>query len=201
MIAVAALLFRRLPLGGNIGGVEIFAGHSAAPAADPSARATVASTPSATVPAASAGGASVPAAAATIPSAPATIPTGPALRAALVLTLAWLFFWPYEYPWYDVMIICLLMLYPASRLDWLVLARLAAGTLANVPGNPNAALNWFIGGVHHGIVEGVAPVVLLAAAVALIVFCRNGRWGLPAVADPPLMSRDTVGLYSGASGG
>jgi len=171
VIAVAALLFRRLPFGSDTGADAISAGHSATPAAsrgNPSAPAAI-SPGSATVPAGS-----------------AAIPGGPALWVALVLTLAWLFFWPYEYPWYDVMIICLLMLYPASRLDWLVLARIAAGTLANVPGNPNAALNWLIGGVHHGIVEGVAPVVLLAAAVALIVFCRTGHWGLAAPADPPL---------------
>jgi len=93
-----------------------------------------------------------------------------------VLTAAWLFFWPYEFPWYDSMIICLLLLYPASRLDWLVLVRLAAATLANIPGNPNAELNWLVGAVHHGIVQGVTPVVLLAAAVGLVLLCRNGRW-------------------------
>jgi len=144
------------------------------------------------LPALPAGPAALPAASAPDPADPAAIPArlgtlaaGPAVWVALVLSVAWLFFWPYEFPWYDVMIICLLMLYPASRLDWLVLARLAAGTLANVPGNPNAKLNWLIGGMHHGIVEGVAPLVLLAAAVALIVFCRNGRWGLPAPGEPP----------------
>jgi hypothetical protein len=115
---------------------------------------------------------------------PAAISDRPAVWMALVLSVAWLFFWPYEYPWYDVMIICLLLLYPASRLDWLVLARLAAATLANIPGNPNAELNWLIGGVHHGIVEGVTPVVLLAAAVGLIVLCRNGRWKLLGPAEP-----------------
>ena len=116
---------------------------------------------------------------------PQAIPGRPELWAAMALSVAWLFIWPYQYPWYDAMIICLLLLYPASRLDWLVLARLAAGTLANVPGNPNAALNWLIGGLHHGIVEGVTPVVLLAAAIGLVVLCRNGRWGLPGAGHPP----------------
>ena len=52
--------------------------------------------------------------------------------------MAWLFFWPYQFPWYDTMIICLLVFYPATRLDWLVLARVAAGTIPNTPGNPTA---------------------------------------------------------------
>jgi hypothetical protein len=114
---------------------------------------------------------------------PAAIPGRPAVWVALVLTAAWLFFWPYEFPWYDSMIICLLLLYPASRLDWLVLVRLAAATLANIPGNPNAELNWLVGAVHHGIVQGVTPVVLLAAAVGLVLLCRNGRWQLLAAGE------------------
>jgi hypothetical protein len=116
---------------------------------------------------------------------PAAIPGRPAVQLALVLSVAWLFFWPYQFPWYDTMIICLLVFYPASRLDWLVLGRLAAATLANIPGNPNARLNSLIGGVHHGIVEGVAPVVLLAAAVGLVAACCTGRWNLRDPGEPP----------------
>ncbi len=62
-----------------------------------------------------------------------------ALRIALALSCAWLFVWPYQLPWYDAMIFCLLVFYPASRLDWLVLARLTAGTTALIPGNPYLA--------------------------------------------------------------
>jgi len=109
---------------------------------------------------------------------PQAIPGRPELWAAMALSVAWLFIWPYQYPWYDAMIICLLLFYPASRLDWLVLGRLAAGTLANIPGNPNAKLNWLISDVHHGIVWGVTPAVLLAAAIGLVMLCRNGRWAL-----------------------
>jgi hypothetical protein len=116
---------------------------------------------------------------------PVAIPGRPVVWVALVLSVAWLFFWPYEFPWYDTMIVCLLVLYPASRLDWLVLGRLAAATLANIPGNPDAPLNWLIGQVHHGIVEGVTPVVLLAAAVGLVLVCRSGRWGMDDPGGPP----------------
>ena len=46
----------------------------------------------------------------------------PAIRPAVAVCAAWLFLWPYQLPWYDAMIICVLVLYPASRLDWLVAA-------------------------------------------------------------------------------
>src|SRR5260370_39775967 len=59
----------------------------------------------------------------------------PAVRPALAVSAAWLFVWPYQLPWYDAMLICLLVLYPASRLDWLVVARVTAGTFALMPGN------------------------------------------------------------------
>ena len=41
--------------------------------------------------------------------------------------------WPYQLPWYDAMVICLLAVYPASRLDWLVIGRLCAATIALCP--------------------------------------------------------------------
>src|SRR5215471_208476 len=69
---------------------------------------------------------------------PEGAPTRPAIRPTIALSAAWLFIWPYQLPWYEAMIICLLVLYPASRLDWLVLAIVAAGTLPNIPGNPLA---------------------------------------------------------------
>ena len=57
----------------------------------------------------------------------------PAVRPALALSLAWLFAWPFQLawpfqrPWYDVVVICLLAVYPASWLDGIVRARLLAG--------------------------------------------------------------------------
>jgi hypothetical protein len=60
----------------------------------------------------------------------------PAVRPALAVSLAWLFFWPYQRPWYDAMMICLLALYPATAIDWPVLARLVAGTFFTTPGMP-----------------------------------------------------------------
>jgi hypothetical protein len=99
----------------------------------------------------------------------------PVIRVAVVLSVAWLFFWPYQFPWYDTMIICLLPLYAATRLDWLVLARVAAGSLPNTPGNPYGPYG-VVGDLHHVSIVLVAPVVLFAAAVGLVVLCLTGRW-------------------------
>ena len=63
-------------------------------------------------------------------------PQLPALSPALALSLAWLLVWSYQRPWYDVMAICLLAVYPASRLDWLVLGRLILTAPVYLPGVP-----------------------------------------------------------------
>ena len=59
---------------------------------------------------------------------PDGFPARPAVRPAFALSLAWLLVWPYQRPWYDAMAFCLLALYPASRLDWPMLTRLAVVT-------------------------------------------------------------------------
>jgi hypothetical protein len=100
----------------------------------------------------------------------------PALRPALALSCAWLFVWPYQLPWYDAMIVCLLIFYPASQLDWLVLIRLAAGTVALSPGDPFLRAGWLINRASQDIVTVVTPVVLLGCAVGLAWLCLSGRW-------------------------
>jgi hypothetical protein len=124
---------------------------------------------------------------------PDGIPERPAVRAALALSVAWLFFWPYQFPWYDTMIICLLVLYPASRLDWLVLVRVAAATIPNIPGNPGAPLGPFVGFVHHLSVVVFTPLLLLGAAAGLVTLCLTGNWKLREPGEPP-------GIVPGASG-
>jgi hypothetical protein len=106
---------------------------------------------------------------------PAGDRTRPVIRAAVVVSVAWLFFWPYQFPWYDTMIICLLPLYAATRLDWLVLARVAAGSLPNTPGNPYVPAG-VVGYLHHLTIVIVGPIVLLGAAIGLVVLCLTGRW-------------------------
>jgi hypothetical protein len=99
-----------------------------------------------------------------------------ALRPALALGCAWLFVWPYQLPWYDAMIICLLILFPASRLDWIVLGRLAAGTIALIPGDPYLAAGHFIDRLNHDILALWAPILLLVSALVLAVVAAAGRW-------------------------
>jgi hypothetical protein len=100
----------------------------------------------------------------------------PALRPALALSCAWLFVWPYQLPWYDAMIICLLLIYPASRLDWIVLGRLTIGTIALIPGDPYLHAGGWIDRLNHDMLTLWAPVGLLASAVGLACLSATGRW-------------------------
>jgi hypothetical protein len=102
----------------------------------------------------------------------------PAIRPAVAVCAAWLFLWPYQLPWYDAMIICVLVLYPASRLDWLVLGRLTVGTISNMPGNPFLQHSHLLLLTDHFVVRALAPMVMLAAAVTLVALCVSGRWKL-----------------------
>ncbi|HEY2507796.1 MAG TPA: hypothetical protein VGI58_14870 [Streptosporangiaceae bacterium] len=102
----------------------------------------------------------------------------PAIQPALLLSLAWLIVWPYQLPWYDAMIICVLVLYPASWLDWVVLVRLAAGTVANIPGVPSVAPGLTIKAVDKFLVHTMTPYVLLAAGLAVVAMAVTGQWGV-----------------------
>jgi hypothetical protein len=102
----------------------------------------------------------------------------PALRPALALSLAWLIIWPYQLPWYDAMIICVLVLYPASRLDWLVIARLTAATIANMPGDSNGVPGDSLKALDRFLVHGAAPFALLACAAWIAIMAVAGQWGV-----------------------
>jgi hypothetical protein len=107
----------------------------------------------------------------------------PAIRPALALSLAWLVVWPYQLPWYDAMIISVLVYFPASRLDWLVLARLTGATIANMPGNPSGVPGRTLKPFDVVLVHGLGPAVLLAVGLAVVVLAVSGRWGVQP-ADP-----------------
>jgi alpha-1,6-mannosyltransferase len=117
---------------------------------------------------------------------PAADPLRPALRPVLAVSLAWLVFWPYQLPWYDAMAFCVLLLYPATRLDWLLIGRLAAGTLANMPGNPGKMPGHVLNALQYQIIHTWAPGVLLGCAIVLVVFALTGWWGT--AAPVPLVS-------------
>ena len=103
----------------------------------------------------------------------------PAIQPALAIGVAWLFLWYYQLPWYDTMIIALLALYPASRLDHVVIVQLAAGSLAMMPGgNPfQPPLGW-LRTFSHAILFSWAPLVLLAAVVAVVLLCVSQAWNV-----------------------
>jgi hypothetical protein len=117
---------------------------------------------------------------------PDGVPGLPAVRPALAVTLAWLFVWPYQLPWYDAMAFCLLALYPASRIDWLVLARLTAATFALMPGNAGFPPQHVLAVITADSLFWWTPAVLLAAAVALVWLAVTGRWKM---GSPPVLSR------------
>src|SRR5215469_16131512 len=99
----------------------------------------------------------------------------PALFAALGLSTAWLFTFQYQLPSYEAMIICLLILTPACWLDWLVVARLTAATIALMPGGSRPPPTHLLARLSLDILTLAAPIVLLSAAVALVVLCLAGR--------------------------
>ena len=114
---------------------------------------------------------------------------------ALALSLAWIFFWPFQRPWYDVMIIVLLALYPRSRLDWLVLVRLCFGAITYMESAIVPHYEW-VEQVQLFQGEWITPAVRLLTAAALVWMCVTGRWGLApteARADvrPPVLQPQT----------
>jgi len=108
--------------------------------------------------------------------APAGFDELPAIRPALALSLAWLFVYPFQRPWYDVMAICLIALYPLSRLDWVVLVRLLFPTTVFILATDvriwPAWLNTAFGYDWHY----VSPAVRLAAVIALVALCLPGQF-------------------------
>ncbi|MBV9796331.1 MAG: hypothetical protein JO016_20630 [Actinobacteria bacterium] len=103
-------------------------------------------------------------------------PQLPALSPALAISLAWLLVWSYQRPWYDVMAIVLLAVYPASRLDWLVLLRLILTAPVYLPGVPGPTPAWVTDAINV-VGEVIAPWARLLAALAFIALCILGWWG------------------------
>jgi hypothetical protein len=101
----------------------------------------------------------------------------PAIFAALGLSTAWLFSFQYQLPSYEAMIICLLILTPASWLDWLVVARLAAATIALMPGGSRPPPTQLLARMSVDILTLAVPIVLLAALAGLVVLCLADRTG------------------------
>ncbi len=130
---------------------------------------------------------------------PAGPPGLPAIRPALVAALAWLFIWPLQRAWYDVIMFALLAIFPATRLDWLVLVRSVPATLDLVAGGATHPLSpvWLRWTNNHLGNTGT-PAVRLAAVAALVLLCVTAAWnprprpgppGRPGRVAIPLLSR------------
>jgi hypothetical protein len=107
---------------------------------------------------------------------PDRVPALPGVTPALALSLAWILFWPFQRPWYDAMIIALLVLYPSSTLDAVVLVRLCFGAITYIEATNVSSRAWF---QHVQFFEGdwLTSSVRLLAAVAVIWMCVRGNWG------------------------
>ena len=124
------------------------------------------------------------------------MPTGsadfPVVRIVLALALAWLIISPQQLPWYDIMIFPLLGMIPASRLDWIVIARAVVGAVSQVPLLvPYAGIRptWLAEVVRIGE-HGFAPVALTVICAWLLWQCFTKDWG--SWPDPGKMSTPQV---------
>ena len=109
-----------------------------------------------------------------IPSGPAELP---AVRVALAVALAWLIVSPQQRPWYDTMILPLMAVMPATRLDWIVIVRSTAAAVAGLPRLPYAELHppW-LSAIGELSSAAVAPIILTAVGVVLLWLCFTGNW-------------------------
>jgi len=108
---------------------------------------------------------------------PDRVPGLPAVAPALALGLAWLFVTGFQRPWYDVMAVSLLALYPASKLDWVVLIRLLAGATIYAQAIQSPVEPHWLYDISQFNGTWLTPSIRLLAAVALVWLCVSGRWG------------------------
>jgi len=110
----------------------------------------------------------------------------PFARPALALMLAWLVTTPQQRPWYDAAIFPLLALMPATRLDWIAVARAVPAALAELPGvtyYPDLHPGW-LSATAKVISTRLAPGVLIVVALALLWLCVSRRWNAANGSDP-----------------
>jgi hypothetical protein len=110
---------------------------------------------------------------------PDAAPRLPAIQPGLAFGVAWLFLWYYQLPWYDTMILGLLALYPASRLDYVVIWQFTAGTFALLPGGsslrpPHGLLTV----LTHDAKNFITPLMLIAAVIAVVLLCLTRDWNI-----------------------
>jgi hypothetical protein len=110
-----------------------------------------------------------------LPAGPAHLP---AIRPAVVLMVAWLLVWPLQRPWYDAVAFCLLAVFAASRLDWLMLVRAVPAALAVALGAGGQPHPEWLTDVIGFIGNDLSPWIRLATVIAAIAFCTLDAWPL-----------------------
>jgi hypothetical protein len=125
---------------------------------------------------------------------PDAFPALPAVQPTMAISLAWLLVWPYQRPWYDAIVICLLALYPASRLDWLMLLRLTIVSFFYMPGMPGRPPGWLAIIAREERLWAV-PATRFAVLVAVVVLAATGAWRSRAT-SPFGLARSVPGLAS-----
>jgi hypothetical protein len=97
-------------------------------------------------------------------------PGGPGwLRPTLAICLAWVVTTPVYYPWYEALVFPLVALSPATRLDWVQLARALVATIGSLPGIPiRLGDAWLRSAVTHGPVPYIVPSALLGLVLMLV---------------------------------
>jgi hypothetical protein len=99
----------------------------------------------------------------------------PAVRIALALTLGLLVLSPIQTAWYDAMIFPLLAVMPASRLDWIAIARAAALAAASEPFILGRDPTW-LDITERITVLGSPTVALTAVVIVLLGLCFTRAW-------------------------
>ncbi|MGH3155954.1 MAG: polyprenol phosphomannose-dependent alpha 1,6 mannosyltransferase MptB [Streptosporangiaceae bacterium] len=102
----------------------------------------------------------------------------PAVRPALALMLAWLLVWPMQRPWYDAIAFALLAIFPATKLDWLMIIRTlpAAIAMATTGVGPNRNGPVWLVNLEHRMGWNWTPAVLLAVVAAVILISVLSIW-------------------------
>jgi hypothetical protein len=124
-----------------------------------------------------------------LPPGPAEFP---AVRPALVLMVAWLLAWPLQRPWYDAAAFCLMAVFTASRLDWLMLARAVPAALAVVVIIPDRHIPLSLVDLINFLGYGLSRYVRLGVVIVAVVLCAAAAWERRRPGVPRVPARQAV---------
>jgi hypothetical protein len=97
------------------------------------------------------------------------------LAPALAICTAWVITTPVYYPWYEALVLPLLALAPATRLDWVQLARALVATVGSLPGlTVRFGDAWLRTGLLPYVVPGALLFLLLVLLGEAVLSSRSG---------------------------